>query len=197
MERDPQPFERMFRAHHDAVLAYALRRAGCEADARDVVAETFLVAWRRFGEAPGDAQLPWLYGVARRALANRRRAAGRRTALVGRLGWAAAAPGPHDPTARTSDGALAAALDRLSEADREALLLVTWEGLSADIDALSADIDARTARVVRTLGEARNWPATRAASTAGDATTQAVVATAAARGDAAAVRRVYRTNCAP
>jgi len=90
MERNPQQFEHTFREHHDAVLAYALRRTGDD-DARDAVAETFLVAWRRFGEAPGDGQLAWLYGVARRVLANQRRAAGRRTALVDRLGTAAAA----------------------------------------------------------------------------------------------------------
>jgi RNA polymerase sigma-70 factor (ECF subfamily) len=115
----------MFRAHYGAVLAYALRRADPD-DARDVAAETFLVAWRRFGDAPGDSQLPWLYGVARRTLANQRRSASRRQALELRLRpLLASSPVDHDHT-------LTEALDRLAEPDREALLLVAWEGLNTD-----------------------------------------------------------------
>ncbi|HEY5199110.1 MAG TPA: RNA polymerase sigma factor [Solirubrobacteraceae bacterium] len=123
MRGDSEEFERVFRAHHDAVLAYALRRSSAE-DARDVVAETFLVAWRRFGDAPSDSPLPWLYGVARRVLANQRRAARRRTALVDRVAAA--------PTASPSEtgNSLVGAFGRLPEADREALMLVAWEGLS-------------------------------------------------------------------
>ena len=52
-------FEALFRANYAAVRGYALRRARRE-EAQDVVAETFLVAWRRFDEVPVDA-LPWLY----------------------------------------------------------------------------------------------------------------------------------------
>ena len=115
----------MFRAHHDAVLAYALRRAHAD-DARDVVAETFLVAWRRFGEAPRDAALPWLYGVARRVLANQRRATGRRAALVDRVGASTSS------ATGACDSPVAAALAALPDADREALLLLAWEGLSSE-----------------------------------------------------------------
>ncbi len=189
MGRDPAEFERSFRAHHDAVLAYALRRTSPD-DARDVVAETFLVAWRRFGEAPGDAQLPWLYGVARRVLANQRRAAGRRAALVDRLGTQAApgaaysgtvdgdGAGETDATARgcltpvvAGDGALAAALARLGEADREVLLLVAWEGLdTADaaraLDCRPATLRMRLHRARGRLGALLDEPAGRLAPTA-------------------------------
>ena len=48
----------MFRANYPLVRAYALRRAAPDA-AQDVVADTFLVAWRRLEEVPDDA-LPWL-----------------------------------------------------------------------------------------------------------------------------------------
>jgi RNA polymerase sigma-70 factor, ECF subfamily len=117
-------FEVMFRARHDAMLAFALRRAQPD-DARDVVAETFLVAWRRFRDLPVDAELPWLYGIARRVLANQRRGARRRAALTTRLA--------EPPIFRApSDGALAEALVMLADRDREALLLVAWEGLSAE-----------------------------------------------------------------
>jgi RNA polymerase sigma-70 factor, ECF subfamily len=55
-----EKFEGLFRENYAAVRAYALRRASPEL-AQDVVAETFLVAWRRLDDVPGDA-LPWLYG---------------------------------------------------------------------------------------------------------------------------------------
>jgi hypothetical protein len=76
-------FEQVFEEHFRVVSAYALRRAS-QADAEEVVAETFLVAWRRLDEVPRDA-MPWLLGVARRVLANQRRAAGRREALRARI----------------------------------------------------------------------------------------------------------------
>ena len=129
----------MFRAHHDAVLAYALRRTAAD-DARDIVAETFLVAWRRYGAAPHECRLPWLYGVARRVLANQRRATNRRTALVHRLGTS-----PQPGTA--DDSPLLEALARLAETDREILLLVAWEGLSNEEAALVLGCRAATARM--------------------------------------------------
>lgn len=42
-------------------------------DVGDVVAEVFLVAWRRLNEVPTESALPWLYGVARLVLANEAR----------------------------------------------------------------------------------------------------------------------------
>ena len=42
------------------VLGYALRRTNAE-EARDVVSETFTVAWRKFEDVPeGEAAMPWL-----------------------------------------------------------------------------------------------------------------------------------------
>ena len=79
-----QRFEEMFTEHYAAVRGYALRRTSADA-AQDAVAETFLVAWRRLDDVPPDA-LPWLFGVARRVLANQRRSAARSEALEERLG---------------------------------------------------------------------------------------------------------------
>jgi RNA polymerase sigma-70 factor (ECF subfamily) len=43
-----------------------LRRTDNADDAADVIAETFLTAWRRLDEIPaGDQARLWLYGVAR------------------------------------------------------------------------------------------------------------------------------------
>lgn len=64
-------FTDLFDRTHAPLLAYAVRRVADPADAADVVAETFLVAWRRLDDVPaGEAARPWLYGVARRVLAN-------------------------------------------------------------------------------------------------------------------------------
>jgi len=67
-------FRRLFDEHHRDVLAYALRRCEQRTDAEDVVAGTFAVAWRRFGDAPvEELRLAWLYAIAARVLANQRR----------------------------------------------------------------------------------------------------------------------------
>jgi RNA polymerase sigma-70 factor (ECF subfamily) len=122
-------FEALFRAHAGAVRTYVCRR--CVADAADdVVADVFVVAWRRLDDVPDDP-VPWLLGVARRVLANRRRGEARHQALLGRM-----SSEPHEAMpvlgARPDVGVpVLRVLSGLSERDREALLLVAWEGLSA------------------------------------------------------------------
>ena len=49
-------FEELYNAHHVSLLAYALRRTANTDDAADVLAETFLTAWRRLDELPGGDQ---------------------------------------------------------------------------------------------------------------------------------------------
>jgi RNA polymerase sigma-70 factor (ECF subfamily) len=105
------------------VRAYAWRRQADIAD--DVVAETFLVAWRRLDQVPDGGELPWLLGVARKVRLNLRRGDRRRSALADRLQPVAAA----GPAADPPDGRLARALGELAERDREILLLDAWEGL--------------------------------------------------------------------
>jgi RNA polymerase sigma-70 factor (ECF subfamily) len=132
---EPQDSRRArFRAVYDAnyhrVLGYALRRAATREDAEDVVAETFFTAWRRLDRVPGggDAQL-WLYGVARKALANQRRGQRRRGRLWSRL--RAEPTTAARPRADADDqlASLAAAFARLKDDDRELLALVAWEEL--------------------------------------------------------------------
>jgi RNA polymerase sigma-70 factor (ECF subfamily) len=123
-------FERCFTAHHAAVAAYFLRRCPTREDAEDAATEVFAVAWRRLEElpAPPEDRL-WLFGVARRVLANQQRADRRRGALTARLQAVFATQTPQwEPPAQMSDE-VAAAMARLSPAEREALLLVAWEGL--------------------------------------------------------------------
>src|SRR5580704_6064903 len=81
--RYPQPagsadrrrrFETIYAANCGPILGYVLRRTRNGDDAADVVAETFLTAWRRLDDVPpGDQARLWLYGVARRVLANHQR----------------------------------------------------------------------------------------------------------------------------
>ena len=92
---DTERFRALFAAHRSAVLAYARRRVDPDA-AADVVAETFLVAWRRLDAVPDDA-LPWLYGVARKVVGNQRRAQRRSQALVERLGRGVVASSADSP----------------------------------------------------------------------------------------------------
>jgi RNA polymerase sigma factor (sigma-70 family) len=117
----------LFREHGADLLAYALRRTDAGI-AEDVVAEVFLIAWRRIDRVPQIEPVLWLYGVARRVLANQRRAAHRREALVAVL-RPLAARDDGDPQAGGS--ALTVALGRLRPDDREVLMLTAWEGLDA------------------------------------------------------------------
>jgi len=76
-------FVRIFREHHPSVRAYVGRRVKPEL-VDDIVAETFLVAWRRLEDVPADAR-PWLLGVARKVLATQLRSLERRESLRDRL----------------------------------------------------------------------------------------------------------------
>jgi RNA polymerase sigma-70 factor (ECF subfamily) len=120
-------FEALYRAHAGAVLAYARRRTdGATAD--DVVADVFLTAWRRLADVPSDP-LPWLLGIARRILANRRRGEARSAALHHRLARTAQPQASDDRRGGSFDEGVESALRALSDRDREILLLVAWDGL--------------------------------------------------------------------
>jgi RNA polymerase sigma factor (sigma-70 family) len=120
-------FDACFQANYGHVLAYALRRSGDRAAAEDVAAETFLVAWRRLEQLPAD-QLPWLLATVRNVLLNEHRSSRRRDRLAARVAA--------EPAASASDRGsdvvrerVRTALARLSERDREALLLTSCDGL--------------------------------------------------------------------
>lgn len=125
-------FRRLYAEHFDAVLGFAIRRTNRPEDAADAVADTFLVVWRRLAHVPAHPETrPWLYGVARRVLANQRRGDARRTALGSRLRAELPAAIADFAPAVVVDTDVAAALDRLGHRDREVLQLHLWEGLEA------------------------------------------------------------------
>lgn len=117
-------FRRLFDACYQPLHAFARRRLP-PADADDLVADVLLTAWRRLDDVPSDA-LPWLYGVARRSMANQRRSAGRRHRLLLRI----AADRPADATPPDLTHILEV-LGRLRPDDQEILRLAAWEDLSA------------------------------------------------------------------
>jgi RNA polymerase sigma-70 factor (ECF subfamily) len=119
-------FDRLYRSFGVDVLAYCRRRVAPEA-ADDVLAETFLVVWRRLDDVPDDPR-GWLLGIARRVIANQRRGTHRRGALVDRLIFERpllAAPQPEPAP-------VLEALGQLGPLEQEALLLAAWDGLSSE-----------------------------------------------------------------
>lgn len=138
----------LFAAHATVVYQYARARLPA-ADAQDVVAEVFAIAWRRSDEQL-DQPRAWLLGVARRVMANQFRARDRQLALVGRL---AGRRNPADDDAALSLelDLLRRALARLRPADREVVeLLAAAELTTAEVAAvLGCSVATAATRVHR------------------------------------------------
>lgn len=144
-------FSRLWELYAHRVLAYASRHVDA-ASAQDVVSETFLVAWRRLEDVPGDP-LPWLLVVARNTISNRRRSAYRARVVeleMARLARVARPAGGADVPALARDGVLRA-LAALTPTEREAVLLTAWDGLDAAAGAQIAgcSVDAFAKRLSR------------------------------------------------
>jgi RNA polymerase sigma-70 factor (ECF subfamily) len=127
-------FEKVYRESYGPVRRFLLRRMDPD-DNEDATAEVFATAWRRWSDRRGEP-LPWLYGIARKVAANHRRAHGRAEQLFQRVGEAAGRSVPDRQSSSAEDAVLAradalAALNTLSDTDRETLLLVSWDGLDA------------------------------------------------------------------
>lgn len=135
-------FSDLFDSGFGDIWGYVRRRVGSRADADDVTAEVFAVAWRRRAELPAlEERRLWLFGVAHNVVRNHHRSVFRQHRLAGRL---ADIRGPSvEPVDR--DDAVWFALARMSEEDRELLLMRAWDGLAVtDI----AAILGRTANAV-------------------------------------------------
>jgi RNA polymerase sigma factor (sigma-70 family) len=138
--REETLFASLYHRHYRAIRDFCRRRVPRDV-VDDVVAETFLTAWRRIDDVPrGDQGLLWLYGVAYRVIGNHWRSAARRRRLEDRLRVIDGGP------ASASDDAVVAAdqgrlvrdaAARLNEKDADVLRLAAWEQLStADIAAV-------------------------------------------------------------
>ncbi|MBO2451223.1 sigma-70 family RNA polymerase sigma factor [Actinomadura barringtoniae] len=148
MGDDHDRFSELYAACYPDVLRFAARRTDAD-QARDVAAETFLIAWRRFADVPGEAErLPWLYGVARNVPANQLRGERRRERLGAQIRSARReTPAPDHAGGVAASLDVRAALDRLSDRDREVLQLVAWEGLDVAAAAMVVGCSPRTLAV--------------------------------------------------
>lgn len=148
----------LFRELLPDILGYCVRRVPDREDAADAAAEVLLTLWRRRADIPTDANEArrWAFGVAHNALLNVRRASRRRHELA--IAIASEVPSPHHVD-DVVDLDLRTALDKLSHADRDLILLVAWEGLSvAEAGrALGLRPDATRARYSRARARLREF----------------------------------------
>ena len=125
---DAARYRALFEATFGSVQRYVDHRGVTGGRADDLVAETFVVAWRRLDDVPVDRPLPWLLTVARNLWLNQLRADQRYEALKRRLPRPLPVPPPTEPD---DVAAVRRALTALDAADREIICLVAWDGLSA------------------------------------------------------------------
>ncbi len=125
-------FRSLYAATYPDLLRFVSRRVH-PSHAEDVVADTFLVAWRRLDAIPaetGDARA-WLFGTTRKVLLNDRRGLRRREALAVRIGDAAAtAVTDLEPEQLADRLDLAAAWRRLTDTEQETFALAVWDDLT-------------------------------------------------------------------
>ncbi|CUR55597.1 hypothetical protein NOCA2280039 [metagenome] len=110
----------------DPIRRYVARRVSA-GEIDDVLADVFLVLWRRLDDVPPDHELPWAYGVARNCLNNARRANRRNLELLDKV-TRLDRPQHYAPS-QSYDG-LHDALRRLDDTERELLRLWAWEQLA-------------------------------------------------------------------
>ncbi|GGL38830.1 RNA polymerase sigma factor [Planomonospora parontospora] len=149
---EPEAFALLFDRYAPEIHRYAVRRLG-DSLADDVVADTFLAAFRRrdrYDLTRPDAR-PWLYGIAGNLIGRHRRVEIRSYRALARTGVDEVAESYADRVdARVSASAvqedLAGALAGLSAGDREVLLLVAWADLTYDEVAEAVGIPVGTVR---------------------------------------------------
>lgn len=172
----PSSTEDRFRAAYGATYADLLRfvsRRIHPSHAEDVVADVFLVAWRRIGDIPAelDEQRAWLFGVARHTLLGHYRSRRRQDALAVRLAEHPSEPAGVDPDLLATRMDLARAWPSLPPEQQEAIALTVWDGLDGPSAARVLGITAvayrlRLSRARRTLRRLLDLPSPRAVRSA-------------------------------
>jgi RNA polymerase sigma factor (sigma-70 family) len=129
---DPETrFRALFDEHYRPVARYLLSRGYQAADVDDLIAETFLVAWRRLDVVPaGRDAVPWLLTVARNVSRNAWRKSRRELAFLEELTATMATSTELGAEERDDFVRVVGALGELKTLDRDLILLVAWDGLS-------------------------------------------------------------------
>jgi RNA polymerase sigma-70 factor, ECF subfamily len=156
---DALAMDQLLARHEQKIYRFGLRMCGNEDDARDVLQETLLSAFRNLGGFRGDARLStWLYQVARSfCIKQRRRREGEPAQLesmdvheVKALATDASQPdvAAH---AREVGEVIQAAMSTLPEEQREVLVLRDVEGLSAEdaAEVIGIEVGALKSRLHR------------------------------------------------
>jgi RNA polymerase sigma-70 factor (ECF subfamily) len=137
----PPDREVQFRAVYEATyvdLVRFVQRRVHPTHAEDIVADAFLVAWRRFEDLPtdpGDARA-WLFGIAQRTMLNGQRGDRRRRTLTIRIADANVVAQGGETWKGCDSELVARRLDvadawrRLSPVHQETLSLAVWDGLA-------------------------------------------------------------------
>jgi len=117
---DGDAFGRVFDRHRDRIRRHAHALVPVPADAEDVVAMTFLEAWRKRSRVRlvDDSLLPWLLVTATNLASNLRRGSRRHAAMLARLPAIDDTVSPVDPD--NTDGSAVRALAGPSAGPRRA-----------------------------------------------------------------------------
>lgn len=140
-------FVGLYERYYRHVYAFCRRRVTAD-NVEDLVAETFLVAWRKIDSVPTDDQaLAWLYAVAYRVVGRQWRGVSRQSRLETKLNSVGVpvVESAEEFVVLNHDSRRAlAALSKLRDSDQEILRLSVWEELAhaeiADVLNLSIDV---------------------------------------------------------
>lgn len=139
---DRAQIEQLYRRHSETLIRFARRRTPSLETAQDVVAATFLTAWRRRADLP-EAELPWLYAIARNEIGTHLRSTKRLARLRERLVGSTDEVAPRaEADAFGEREEISAAFNSLNARDREVLSLHAWEGLDGPAAAAVLGITA-------------------------------------------------------
>ncbi|HEY5437287.1 MAG TPA: RNA polymerase sigma factor [Acidimicrobiales bacterium] len=148
-------FRLLYERNYEPITAYVRRRVRrADGSDADIVADVFVVAWRRMLDVPEHTkELPWLYGVARNLVANHFRSVQRSNALTDRIAIEERVGGEEMSGASDLEIRVRRAVEHLSDIDREIFRLIHWEELTHEEVGVSVGITTKA--VERRLARAR------------------------------------------
>lgn len=147
---DPRAeFTAIYEDHYLAVRQFTAWQ--CEpSELDDLVADVFLVAWRRFNDLEAAWARPWLFGVAKNVLRSRQRSVRRAAAFVNQLVALRPALATNLDAGELSIEdveLIKAGLQALTSDDQEILILSTWYEMTAPELAIALSITKNNATV--------------------------------------------------